>query len=161
MCDIFAGLGTAIATAWSTGVASSGILGGISGVMGTTLATVGSTAITVGSALSATAAAASAAISLGTMYSSSRASAKAQKEQEKALQALIDAESETGTVGTSKTTTSLKDNSRASRTLSSLRISMLPQASTDAEATANVYGVDSNLAVSSTQNMTGLNIAAA
>lgn len=165
--SIMAGLaavGTAISSAASAVSSFLGstlftIGGGVVTSGGAAGTVIGGTTITVGGALSAVGMAASAAVSLGSMYSNARASAKAQKAQEQVLQELVEAE--TGTVGTSKTTTSLQDNSRAARTLSSLRISMLPQANTNAEVTQNVYGVDSNNVVTSTQNMTGLNIATA
>lgn len=85
---------------------------------------------------------------------------KAQQAQIDAINKLKQQQDETGTLGVSKTATTVQDNSRQSRTLSSLRISMLPQAKNNEQITQNVYGVDSNTVATSTQNMTGLNIAA-
>lgn len=137
MCGLITAMTTAITSALAT--------------------TIGSTAITVGGALAATAVAATAVAGGVTAYKSARASAKAQKAQEEALSKLVD---NTGTTGVSDTVSTLEDNTTTKRTLSSLRISLLPQADTD---TASEYldTIDSNSITDSTSNMTGLNIAAA
>ena len=90
--------------------------------------------------------------------SSARANAKAMEAQARAMQDLT---TETGILEVNKTANSLQDNSRVKRTLSSLRVPMgiIPQQNT--EITQNVYGVDMNPITAATQNMTGLNIAAA
>lgn len=145
----------------------------ITGFLGTTLftigggvvtsgaaagAVVGGTAVTVGGVLAGVGLAASTAIGLTSMYQNARQSAKAQQAQAEAIRNLQQQSEETGTVGVSKTATTMQENTRASRTLSSLRISMLPQKKNNEEITQNVYGVDSNAVATSTQNMTGLNI---
>lgn len=91
--------------------------------------------------------------------SSARANAKAMEAQARAMQDLT---TETGTLEVNKTANSLQDNSRVKRTLSSLRVPMgiIPQQNTET-ITQNVYGVDTNPITTATQNMTGLNIAAA
>nr|DAN37752.1 MAG TPA: hypothetical protein [Caudoviricetes sp.] len=114
--------------------------------------------LTVGGALAATALVGGITAGGIAMYRSSRQSAKAQADAIKQLQQQSE---ETGMVGVSKTATTVQDNSRVSRTLSSLRISMIPQRKNNEEITQNVYGVDSNTVATSTQNMTGLNIATA
>ena len=134
------------------------VITGISAILGAALFSVGSTAVTVGGALAATAVVACAAVAGTTIYKSARASAKAQKAQAEALKAL---EENTGTTGVSKTTSSLAENTSKKRTLSSLRISLLPQAADDEDDTSSLYDVDSNTTVSSTANMAGLNIATA
>lgn len=83
---------------------------------------------------------------------------QSQQAQKEALSKLQNAE--TGNLEVNKTGI-LKSNSRINRTLSSLRISMIPQKKNNEEVTQNVYGVDSNTVATSTQNMTGLNIATA
>lgn len=88
---------------------------------------------------------------------SARASSAAQKAQEEAIKKLQENQ---GQPEVGRVTSSLQENSRINRTLSSLRISMLPQKQDKEEIIKNVYGVDSNLVATSTQNMTGLNIAA-
>lgn len=159
----FSTLGATIAAGWSAG-GISGVLGASTGIGGG-IATSGGIAgtfvggLTVGGALAGVGLAASAITGLSSMYSSARASAKAQAAQAEAIQKLT--EESTGTLDVSKTTSSLQDNSRASRTLSSLRVSLLPQATNKEQITNNVYGVDTNNVVSQTQNMTGLNIATA
>lgn len=171
--SIIAGItaaGAAIASAASAAATA------ITGFLGTTLFTIGSgvvtsgatagavgggTAITVGGVLAGVGLTASAAIGLTSMYRQARQSAKAQQAQIDAINKLKQKSEETGTVGVSKTATTVQENSRINRTLSSLRIAMLPQKKNNEEVTQNVYGVDSNLVASSTQNMTGLNIAAA
>ena len=115
--------------------------------------------ITVGGALAAVGTVAAGATALGAMYKSSRASAAAQQAQMKAIQQLSD--SETGQLEVNETASGIQENSRIKRTLSSLRISMLPQAQDNQQITQNVYGVDTNQVATSTQNMTGLNIVAA
>lgn len=171
--SIIAGItaaGAAIASAASAAATA------ITGFLGTTLFTIGGgvvtsgaaagtviggTAVTVGGVLAGVGLAASAAISLTSTYQQARQSAKAQQAQIDAINKLKQQSEETGTVGVSKTATTVQENSRVNRTLSSLRISMLPQKRNNEEVTQNVYGVDSNTVATSTQNMTGLNIATA
>ena len=95
------------------------------------------------------------------MYQQARQSAAAQQAQADAIKKLQQQSEEIGTVGVSKTATTIQENSRINRTLSSLRINMLPQKKNSEEVTQNVYGVDSNNVATSTQNMTGLNIVTA
>lgn len=116
------------------------------------------TSLTVGGALSGIAMASSAAISLGSMYKNARASAAAQKQQAEAIKKLQENQ---GSVGVSKVTNGLQDNAKNKRTLSSLRVGLLPQKQDKNQITQNVYGVDSNQVATATQNMTGLNIAIA
>ncbi len=178
---------TAVATAASTAAAAIGTglaavgsaigtaASAVSGFLGTTLftigggvatsggvagATVGGLSVTVGGALAAMGAVTSAAITMGSMYHSARASAKAQQAQMDALTKLYEQQ---GELEVNKTANGVKDNSRMGRTLSSLRISMLPQANSNnkEQMTQTVYGVDTNNVATSTQNMTGLNIATA
>lgn len=171
--SIIAGI-TAAATAIGSAVAAAG--SAVAGFLGTTLFTIGGgvvtsgaaagtviggTAVTVGGVLAGVGLATSAAIGLTSMYQQARQSAKAQQAQADAIRKLQQQSEETGMVGVSKTATTVQDNSRVSRTLSSLRISMIPQRKNNEEITQNVYGVDSNTVATSTQNMTGLNIATA
>lgn len=114
--------------------------------------------LTVGGVLSGIAMASSAAISLGSMYKNARASAAAQKQQTEAIKKLQENQ---GSVGVSKVTNGLQDNAKNKRTLSSLRVGLLPQKQDKDQIIQNVYGVDSNQVATATQNMTGLNIAIA
>lgn len=114
--------------------------------------------LTVGGVLSGIAMASSAALSLGSMYKNARASAAAQKQQAEAIKKLQENQ---GSVGVSKVTNGLQDNTKNKRTLSSLRVGLLPQKQDKNQITQNVYGVDSNQVATVTQNMTGLNIAIA
>lgn len=164
--SIVAGI-TAAATAISSAVSAAGAAiaagwaaAGISGALGATIGTIGGTSLTLGGTLAAVGTVAGAATTIGTMYKSSRASAAAQQAQMKAIQQLSQ-ENETGQLEVNKTATGLSDNSRINRTLSSLRISMLPQNQDNQQITQNVYGVDTNQVTTATQNMTGLNIVAA
>ena len=169
-------LGAIGAAAAAIGSAVSAAATAVTGFLGTTLFTigggvvtsgaaagtvVGGTAVTVGGVLAGVGLATTAAIGLTSMYQQARQSAKAQQAQIDAINKLKQQSEETGMVGVSKTATTVQDNSRISRTLSSLRISMLPQKKNNEEVTQNVYGVDSNTVATSTQNMTGLNIATA
>lgn len=149
-----AAVGTALSTA---GGAIAGAWGTVGGVLGTTI---GGTSITVGGALAGVGMAATTAISLGTMYKSSRASAKAQLAQADALRQLSD--ENTGKLEVNNTARTIQENSRIKRTLSSLRIPLgiTPKQNTD-DIVKNVYGVDMNTVATATQNMTGLNIATA
>lgn len=145
--SIIAGI-TAAATAIGSAVAAAGTV-------------IGGTAVTVGGVLAGVGLATSAAIGLTSMYRQARQSAKAQQAQADAIRQLQQQSEETGMTGVSKTATTVQENTRLNRTLSSLRISMIPQKKNNEEVTQNVYGVDSNTVASSTQNMTGLNIATA
>lgn len=156
--------GAAIATAWG---AVGGFLGTSLGTIGGATITsgaaagtvVGGTTITVGGVLAGVGMASMAALSLGTMYSSARASAKAQMAQANAIQQLTE---ETGKLEVNNTAKTIQENSRFKRTLSSLRVPLgiTPRQNTD-EVTQNVYGVDTNTVATATQNMMGLNIATA
>ena len=84
------------------------------------------------------------------------AAKRQQAEEEKALKKL--AENHQGNLEVNKTA-SMVNNNRINRTLSSLRISMLPQNNNNEQLVQKVYGVDTNNVVTTTQNMTGLNIA--
>lgn len=119
---------------------------------------IGGTSVTVGGLLSGLAMTTSMAISLGSMYRNARASAAAQKQQIEAIKKLQENQ---GSVGVSKVTNGLQDNTQNKRTLSSLRVGLLPQKQDKNQITQNVYGVDSNQVTTATQNMTGLNIAMA
>ena len=167
---------TAIASAASAAVGAIGTaFSAIGGFLGTSLGTiggatitsgglagtvVGGTSITVGGVLAGVGMTAMAATSLGMMYHSARASASAQQAQINAMKQLQS--EEVGKLEVNKTANSLQDNSRIKRTLSSLRVPMgiIPQQNTET-ITQNVYGVDTNPITTATQNMTGLNIAAA
>ena len=148
----------------------------VAGFLGTTLFTVGGgvitsgaaagtaiggTAVTIGGVLAGVGLTTTAAIGLTSMYQQARQSAAAQQAQADAIKKLQQQSEEIGTVGVSKTATTIQENSRINRTLSSLRINMLPQKKNSEEVTQNVYGVDSNNVATSTQNMTGLNIVTA
>ena len=95
-----------------------------------------------------------AAVGVANGIKSSRISAEAMKQQTELLNQSNDQ------LEANKTTSTLQDNDSISRPLSSLRIPLAPKQNTTDTITKNVYGVDSNQLVSSTQNMTGLNIAA-
>lgn len=96
---------------------------------------------------------------IASAYSSARQSAKQQQAQIEAIKKMQAEQS--GILEVNKTQQTLQDNSRKARTLSSLRIGMLPQAQDKEEVTRNAYGVDTNQVATATQNMMGLNIAVA
>lgn len=146
--SIVAGIAAAGAAIASAATATAGVLA----------TTIGATSITIGGALAGLG---TAAIGLGSMYQQSRQSAKVQQAQADAIKKLQEQSEQTGTLSVNKTANTLQDRSKTNRTLSSLRISMLPQTQDDNKITQNVYGVDSNIVATSTQNMTGLNIATA
>ena len=157
-----AAIGTAISTAASAVTSFLGttlftIGGGVVTSGGAAGTVIGGTSVTVGGALAGVGLAAGAAVGLTSMYKQARASSAAQKAQEEAIKKLQENQ---GQPEVGRVTSSLQENSRINRTLSSLRISMLPQKQDKEEIIKNVYGVDSNLVATSTQNMTGLNIAA-
>ena len=87
--------------------------------------------------------------------------AEAEQQQTEAIKKLQQEQAEGGILEVNKTQQTLQDNSRKARTLSSLRIGMLPQAQDKEEVTRNAYGVDTNQVATATQNMMGLNIAVA
>lgn len=164
--SIIAGL-TAIGSAVASAASAVG------GFLGTTLFTIGGgvvtsgaaagtvaggLSVTVGGALAAVGLGTGAAITLGGMYKSARASAAMQKQQAEAIKKLQENQ---GEPDVARVNNGLQDNSRKARTLSSLRIGLLPQEQNKEEITRNVYGVDTNQVATSTQNMVGLNIAAA
>ena len=150
--------GAALATSLVATTAGGGLAFG-AGAAGAAIAAGGASVLTVGGVLAGVGLAATAAIGLGTMYKSARASAKAQKAQQAALQQLSE---NSGKMEVNETARTIQDNSRFKRTLSSLRIPLgiTPKQKTE-EVTQNVYGVDTNTVATATQNMTGLNIAAA
>ena len=98
---------------------------------------------------------------IASAYSSARESAAMQQKQAEAIKKLQQEQAEGGILEVNKTQQTLQDNSRKARTLSSLRIGMLPQAQDKEEVTRNAYGVDTNQVATATQNMMGLNIAVA
>lgn len=159
---------TAIGSALSTAAAA------VTGFLGTTLFTVGGgvvtggaaagsviggTSVTVGGVLAGVGLVASAASGIAGMYSQARQSERAQRAQTEAIRHLQ--ETETAKLEVNETATSVRENSRINRTLSSLRVSMLPQKENKEDITQTVYGVDTNTVVTATRNMTGLNIATA
>ena len=146
MCELFTAIGFSIAGAIGGSSAIAGVSTGVATAIG--VAAVGASVAAVGGA----------AMGIAGSIKSARASAAAQKQQAKALQALQENQ---GTLENSKVTNGLQDNSRMKRTLSSLRVGLLPQVQEQQEITKNVYGVDTNSVTSSTQNMMGLNIAVA
>lgn len=166
---------TAITTAITSAAAAVGTaFGALGSFLSTSLATiggatitsgaaagtvVGGTSITVGGVLAGVGTAAMAATSLGMMYHSSRASAKAQLAQADALKQLTE---DTGKLEVNNTAKTIQENSRVKRTLTSLRVPLgiTPKQNTE-QIMQNVYGVDTNTVATATQNMTGLNIAIA
>lgn len=92
------------------------------------------------------------------MYQSARQSEAMQRQQAEQIKKLQENQ---GELDVARVSNGLQDNSRKARTLSSLRIGLLPQEQNKEEITRNVYGVDTNQVATSTQNMVGLNIAAA
>ena len=168
--SIIAGITAAVSAISSTMAAIGGMLatpllaigsGGLAvGTGAATAATIGggTALLSVGGALAGIGIAATAGLGLGVMYQSSRANAAAQEAQIRAIQQL---NTETGILEVNKTANSLQDNSRVKRTLSSLRVPMGITPQQNEQVTQNVYGVDMNPITAATQNMTGLNIAAA
>lgn len=149
----------------STILGSIGLAMGVGGATITTGAAAGTVVATTASVVAGGVAAAStiagiAGAAMGVVggIQSSRANAAAQRQQAEAMKKLQENQ---GTLENSKVTNGLQDNSRPKRTLSSLRVGLLAQNQDQQEITRNVYGVDTNLVTSSTQNMMGLNIAGA
>ena len=165
----------AIGSAVSAAVGAIGTaFGAISGFLGTSLGTiggatitsgaaagtvVGGTSITVGGVLAGVGAAAMAGISLNTMYQNARANATAQQAQIDAMKQLTSSES--GQLEVNNTAKAIQENTKIKRTLSSLRVPLGITPQPNETITQNVYGVDTNTVATATQNMTGLNIAAA
>lgn len=148
MCIITAltvGLGMGITSALGMTAAST-TTAMVAGAIGTTMVA------------GAVAGVAGAAVGIVGSVQSARASAEMQRRQAEQLKQMQD---NSGEPDVARVNNGLQDNSRKARTLSSLRIGLLPQAQPTEEITRNVYGVDTNQVTTSTQNMVGLNIAAA
>ena len=143
-------LGTSLGTIGGATITSGGLAGTV----------VGGTSITVGGVLAGVGMASMAALSLGTMYQSSRASASAQQAQIDAIKQLQSEDA--GKLEVNNTAKTIQENNRLKRTLGSLRIPLgiTPKQNTE-DITQNVYGVDTNTVATATQNMMGLNIATA
>lgn len=148
-----AGITTAGTSSSIIGAATSGAFAGAAAA-----GTVGvSTGLTVGGILAGIGLTAATAAGLGIMYKSSRASSAAQVAQSDVIKKLTES---TGTLEVNKTATTIQENSRVKRTLSSLRVPLTALPQKKEEISQNVWGVDTNNVVTATQNMTGLNIAA-